>query len=230
MLISTTGRPAALGKRLTLLASLLLLASAAQAQIGMLVAAAINAKQAADMQFVTKGKGTYQVADGTWQSNYLMLTQGGLQAGKGKKMSFVAKDVLRQVVISRDTFAVVAAVHYSPTGKDQQPAPVLDVVARRTWRRPQVEMLEYVSAYSSSMPVLRFPDGRAAALPNNVKSFRAAMLLLVGDHPKLAEQLQTTDLNTEHLRQILDAYLRWKPAGFDPTALLAAMPAANAAK
>ena len=227
MRLSTADRVLAAARRLGLLLLLsLLFAPATHAQIGSLIVAAIDAKNASNMQFVTKGKGSYQLTDGSWQRDYLLLTQRGMEVGKGKKAKYVGPDVLQQVVISIDTFAVVHAVHFPPD-KNQLASPALDVVARRNWRCPQVELLDYSTTFGNAMPLLRFPDGRAVVLPKDPKGFRAAMLLLVGDQPNLAAQLRTNELNATNAQQILSVYLRWKPTGFDPTALLAAMPAAK---
>lgn len=227
MRISTAGRALATARRLGLLLLLsLFFAPATHAQIAALIVAAADAKHASNIQFVTKGNGSYQLTDGTWQRNYLFLTQRGMEVGKGKKAKYVGPDVLQQVVISIDTFAVVHKVHF-PADKNQVPSPALDVVARRNWRCPQVELLDYSTTFGNPMPLLRFPDGRAVVLPRDPKGFRAAMLLLVGDQPNLADQLRTNELDASHARQILTVYLRWKPTGFDPTALLAATPAAN---
>jgi hypothetical protein len=228
-LVNSSGLPhrAAIARVFSLLL-LLLGAQTAHAQLVNLISTAgmliINGAMAADMEFVSKGKGSYQLPDASWQSNYVVVTNKGLEVGKGKQASPVALDAFRQAVVNLDTFAVVPAVRFLPAGKEQQPVAPITLLGRRVLHRPQVELLEYATV-SGAVPVLRFPDGQAVALPKKPKDFRAAMLLLVGDQPRLAEQLRGNELEATHARQILDVYLRWKPAGFDPTALLAAAPA-----
>ncbi|RTQ50789.1 hypothetical protein EJV47_09210 [Hymenobacter gummosus] len=234
MLLSTPGarrRPAAAAKRLGLIAALLLGAQVCYAQVAQLVGLAIlmsanGGSMGPDMQFVSKGKGSYQLPDASWQTSYVTVTNKGLEAGKGKQAIPMEFNEFRQAVVNLDTFAVVTDVRFMPVDKDAQPVRPVTLLGRRVLHRPQVELLEYATV-TGAVPVLRFPDGRAVALPKKPKDFRAAMLLLVGDQPKLAEQLRGNELEATHARQILDVYLRWKPAGFDPTALLAAAPAAQ---
>lgn len=203
------------------------LSTASHAQVGLIMAATRLGTSAvllatADHQYMVKGPGSYQLTSADWQPGTLQLTNTGLTVGKGKTAQPFALDKLQQVVVRTDTFAVVHNARVSGTAS----AVAAPLLGRRVWRVPQVEQFEFHSA-GGVLPLLRFPDGRAVVLPSKPKDFRAAMLKLVGDHPKLGAQLQTNELEPMYLRSILATYLQWKPAGFDPTALLAEQPAAK---
>jgi hypothetical protein len=193
----------------------------ALAQAGLIVglvrtAANVTLLATADYNFVRKGKGSYQLAsEAAWQpSEQLVLSGWGLQVGRKDAQAYNLEQ-LSQVVLYADTFAVVQSVEFPKPAKAKptdNTGPVT-VVARRVWRRPQVELLEFASA-AGPVPVLRFPNQRAVALPTKRKEFQQAMLAVVGDHPGLANQLRTNQLDASHTRQILEFYLKTKPEGF----------------
>ncbi|KUG09422.1 hypothetical protein ASU33_16980 [Solirubrum puertoriconensis] len=192
-----------------------------------LVRTAVNVTMlaTADHQFARKGKGSYQLEANaaTWQPAKLLLTNNLLQAETGKDEQRYSLGELRQAVIGTDTFAVVHSVQFPPSGKDKQPVPPTTVLGRRTWRRPQVELFEFASA-GGMVPVLRFPNQKALALPTQRKEFQQAMQAVVADHPMLSQQLQSGQLDVTHTRAILDAYLRNKPEGFNTNAIFARQP------
>jgi hypothetical protein len=170
---------------------------------------AVTTLATAENQFRVKGNGSYQLNTANWESGPLQLTNYGLVIGKRKEEKNIDLQEFRQVVISIDTFAVLHNVKFP----DQDLPSAVPIVGRRTWRRPQVELFEFSGA-SGTLPVLRFPDQSAIALPVKNKEFRAAMLTLVGDHAILAGQLRKDFLTVTNTRAILEAYLNWKPEGF----------------
>lgn len=197
------------------------LSTATHAQVGLIMAAARLGMAAAtlasaDIQYTCKGPGSYQLTSADWQPAPVGLTNGSLTAGKGREARQFSLEEVRQVVVRTDTFVVVRNAKF-PDANAISAAPTL---GRRTWRHAQVELFVDYSAHGT-LPMLRFPDGKVLVLPRKPKDFRAAMLKLVGDQPRLAEQLRGSDLEPVHTRQILDAYLRWKPTGFDTTASFA---------
>ncbi|GAB3831616.1 hypothetical protein [Hymenobacter jeollabukensis] len=197
------------------------LSTASHAQVGLIMAAARLGVAAAtlanaDMQYTCKGPGSYQLNSADWQPAPIVLTNGNLTAGKGKEAKQFGLEEVRQVVVRTDTFVVVRNVKF-PGANAISAAPTL---GRRTWRHAQVELFNYYAA-AGALPMLRFPDGKVLVLPIKPKEYRAAMLKLVGDQPKLAEQLRGNELEPVHTRLILDTYLRWKPTGFDTTASFA---------
>ncbi|AYA37307.1 hypothetical protein D3Y59_09730 [Hymenobacter oligotrophus] len=201
--------------------------TSASAQAGLivgLVRAAVNVTllATADTEFARKGKGSYQLeaAAGSWQTGKLLLTNNLIEVEAGKEDQRYSLGELRQAVIGTDTFAVVHSVQFPPSGKDKRPVPPTTVLGRRTWRRPQVELFEFASA-GGMVPVLRFPNQKALALPTQRKEFQQAMQAVVADHPVLSQQLQSGQLDATHTRAILDAYLRNKPDGFNTTAIFA---------
>lgn len=187
--------------------------------IGMAVPDNLHPMTLANTQYACKGMGSYQLRSAPWQSAYLELTNTELRAGKYKDIQQFSLEDLQQVVVRADTFVVVHNVKFPDSEATFDEA----VLGRRSWRRPQVELFEY-SAAAGTLPMLHFPDGKAVVLPKKPKDFRAAMLLLVGDHAQLAEQLRGTSFSPADAPQILDMYLRWKPAGFNTAALWAAPP------
>ncbi len=192
--------------------------------VGIVAVLVANSVAAADMQFVTRGRGQFhRVGGAAWETDYLVLTSRNVTVGQGSAANTLHLEALEGVVIHQDSFAVVRQAHFALVAKGKEALPPATVLGRRLWRRPQVELLSY-RATAGELPLLRFVDGKAAVLPKKPRDFRAAMLLLVGDHPILAQQLKGGEsaLQPEHLRQILEVYLRWKPAGFDTTAFFAA--------
>ncbi|GAB2957416.1 hypothetical protein GCM10027048_24940 [Hymenobacter coalescens] len=86
-----------------------------------------------------------------------------------------------------------------------------------------MEFFEFNSA-SGLVPVLRFPNGTALALPQDRTAFQQLMLTVVGDHPVLGSQLRAGQYDVIHARPILEYYLRDKPGGFGLIAQPAAAP------
>ena len=186
-----------------------------QAQVDQLMAAApigvaaVVPLAAPDPGYSSKGPGAYQLVSGQWQQASIALTNSGLTVGKGAQARSFGLEQVRQVVVQADTFVVVSNAKF-PDANTVSAAPTL---AQRKWRRPQVELLEYHSA-SGVLPLLRFPDGRAVVLPRKRKEFCANMLLLVSAHPGLDNQFAEFSPDAGYARQILEEYLRLKPAGF----------------
>lgn len=172
--------------------------------------------------YFRRGKGRYQLAGAEWQTDRVAVNNVQIAVGGGREPQTYYLNDVRQVVIGADSFVTVFDVR---RWSQPQAAPTL-VLGKRTWRRPQVELFT-VNTFAGEVPVLRFPDQTAVALPLRQKDYQQAMLALVGDYPALATQLRTGQLEASHTAQILETYLRWKPAGFDLTTLLAARPAAK---
>lgn len=172
--------------------------------------------------YFQRGKGRYQLAGADWQTDRVAVNNVQIAVGGGREPQTYYLNDVRQVVIGADSFVTVFDVQ---RWGQPQAAPTL-VLGKRVWRRPQIELFT-VHAFAGEVPLLRFPGQKAVALPLRQKLYEQAMLALVGDYPVLAAQLRTGQLNASHTLQILEAYLRWKPAGFDPTALLAQQSAAK---
>ncbi|MCC3158099.1 hypothetical protein LJ737_12695 [Hymenobacter sp. 15J16-1T3B] len=209
-----------LGRPGLLTALALALSTCCQAQVGLLIGAATAAF---DDKFYRAGPGSYQLNGAPWQPHAeLRVSNSGMVVGKGKATQRYWLDKFSQVVISADSFAVVGNARM---GKALKPVdgPLL---GQRVWRQPQVELFDF-RALGGPLPLLRFPDQTALVLPRRCRDYCDVMLLLVGDHPALAEQLRQGAFDASHTRQILSTYLAWKPAGFDTKALSAAAPAAK---
>ncbi|MCC2547746.1 hypothetical protein LJY25_14940 [Hymenobacter sp. BT175] len=211
--------------RALLLLLFLVISAPVRAQIGAVMAlarigtsVAINSMM--DQTFRINGSGGYQLTSaGEWvPAERLELSSKGLMIGKGKAARELTLTDFSQTIIRGDTFAILRGVQFPGAAVDPQAAPLF---AKRTWHHPQAELYEFVSG-SGAVPLLRFPDGSAVMVPVKKKEFQYTMLALVGDHPTLARQLQANELSSVHLREILRAYLTWKPAGLTkpaPTAL-----------
>ncbi|GAB2957411.1 hypothetical protein GCM10027048_24930 [Hymenobacter coalescens] len=127
-----------------MLAALCLLAGGAHAQAALIVNAVRAATNVAliataDQQYFRKGKGSFQLRDSlNWQPwTAVYLTNNGLRAGSGKAEKAYALPEFRQVVLGRDTFAVVEHVRFpAPTKAGAPPIPPTTVLGRLMWRRP----------------------------------------------------------------------------------------------
>jgi hypothetical protein len=193
-------------------------AGQAQGVVPVLVTLGLNLASLSETEkfFYRSGKGSYQVEDAEWQTDHVAINNELIAVGRGREPRTYYLNQVQHVVLGIDTFSTV---HNVAVWGQPQAAPLL-IIGRRTWRRPQAELF-LVTAGGGTVPVVRFPDQAAIALPVRKRDFQQAMLALVGDHPILAEQLRAGQLDASYTKQILEVYLRWKPAGFDTTALFA---------
>ena len=198
----------------------LLGAPAAQAQLaGAVTGLIIGGVSKSQNQFRGPGefyrKGTFQLANGTWQSGRFYYDWQNLYIAdpqsKSKKAppQRCAIDSLRGFAFGTDTFCIVHRFTLPKTGEYIRSG--FAQLLYRAGTSQVVEYTDYLTGLRSARTysLLCRPD-TTIVLPTNPQELRCVAAYAVRDHPAMSAQvLQIKEFQPEDLQRVLGAYGRW---------------------
>ncbi|AWM34760.1 hypothetical protein [Hymenobacter nivis] len=201
----------------------LLGAPAAQAQLaGAITGLIIGGVSKSQNQFRGPGefyrKGTFQLANGTWQPGRFYYDWQNLYIAdpqsKSKKAppQRCAVDSLRGFAFGTDTFCIVHRFTVPKTGEC-----VRSSFARRLYRAGAIQVVAYTDYLTGlrsarTYSLLCRPD-TTIVLPTNPQELRRVLAFVVADSPSLLAQLQRVQgIQPEELKPFIETYGRWKAA------------------
>ncbi|AMJ64619.1 hypothetical protein [Hymenobacter sp. PAMC 26628] len=197
----------------------LLGAPAAQAQLaGAITGLIIGGVSKSQNQFrgpdAVYRKGTFQLANGTWQSGRFYYDWQNLYIAdpQSKKAppQRCAVDSLRGFAFGTDTFCIVHRFTVPKTGEY-----IRSGFARKMYRAGNVQANDYTDypvglRYSKSYTLLCRPD-TTVVVPTSPQDMQRVAAYLVRDYPALSTQvLQMKEFQPEDLQRVLGAYGRWQ--------------------
>ncbi|TPG72405.1 hypothetical protein [Hymenobacter nivis] len=198
----------------------LLGAPAAQAQAAAITGLIISGIAKSQNQFRGPGefyrKGTFQLANGTWQSGRFYYDWQNLYIAdpqnKSKKAppQRCAIDSLRGFAFGADTFCVVHRFTVPKTGEY-----IRSGFARKVYRAGNVQANEYTDyqvglRYANPYTLLCRSD-TTVVVPTKPQEMRRLAAYMVQGYPELAaEVLKIKEFQPEDLQRVLGIYSRWQ--------------------
>lgn len=205
----------------------LLGAPAAQAQLaGAITGLVIGGVSKSQNQFrgpdAVYRKGTYQLANGTWQPGRFYYDLQNLYIADPQNKSKKAPpqrcpiDSLRGFAFGTDTFCIVRRFTVPRTGEY-----VRSGFARKAYRAGGIQVSEYTDyrtgLRNANLYVLLCRPDTTVVVPANPQDERRTVAYVVQDYPALSAQvLQMKEFAPEDLPRVLGIYDRWKAFGARP--------------
>lgn len=171
--------------------------------------------------------GSYQLADGSWQSGKLYFAPGRQLEVKPpdtkQHLVYWPTDV-RRFVIGADTFGVASDLTVTSRRRIPQ------VFARQLYRTPYHTVFFYQTpdhtleseftgvdaALQGNYTIVQATGGPSICVPQGRGAFTEAMLPFFGDCPELAEGIKRGKLGPQHVQRIAATYAKWKRASPAP--------------
>ena len=161
-------------------------------------------------------KGTFQLANGTWQLGWFYYDWQNLYIAdpesKSKKAppQRCAVDSLRGFAFGTDTFCIVRRFTVPKTGEY-----VRSSFARRLYRAGGIQVNEYVDYRTglrdAKLYTLLCRADTTVVVPTSPQDAQRVTAYTVRDYPALSAQvLQMKDFQPEDLQRVLGAYGRWQ--------------------
>ncbi|MBO3271542.1 hypothetical protein [Hymenobacter defluvii] len=161
-------------------------------------------------------KGWYQLRDGSWHEGRILpdkeqITVKSLDKKDKSVTSYQAGEVVCYTLagITGDTMRV--ASNFTIPRKEEYHA---NSFVRQVFRQGGYRLSEYIRpaavGYGTAYQLLELPGQSIQVVPTKYKEFQEMMLRLFSDHPGLVMQLEAGRLGPDKMRDMLEAYARWK--------------------
>lgn len=171
--------------------------------------------------------GSYQLADGGWQSGQLYFSPGRqleVKQPDSKQRAVYWPTDVRRFVIGVDTFGVASDLTVTSRRRIPQ------VFARQLYRTPyhtvfyyqapdktlESEFTEFDVDLTGSFTIVQATGGPSIRVPQGRGAFTEAMLPFFGDCPELAEDIKRGKVGPQHVQRMAATYAKWKRANPAP--------------
>lgn len=161
-------------------------------------------------------KGWYQLRDGSWHEGRILpgaeqITVRGLDKKDKAETPYQAGEVVRYTLAGSTGDTMRVASNFTIPRKEEFHA---HSFVKQVFRRGDYTLSEYIRpssmGYGTAYQLLELPGQPVQVVPTKYKEFQELMLRLFSDHPGLVMQLKAGRLGPDKLRDMLDAYARWK--------------------
>ncbi|GAB2957405.1 hypothetical protein GCM10027048_24920 [Hymenobacter coalescens] len=163
-------------------------------------------------KFKTHKPGSYQLADGSWQTGKLFLEEGGaalsVRETESKERVQYAAGIVTRFVVDADTFGV--ARDFDQNSRLH----VARAFGKQLYRTPYHILYLYQGPSVGDNPgghmlVLQPANGPAVLVPQGRANFTEAMLPQFGRCPEVAKGIEGAKLGPQHMKRIMTTYAQW---------------------
>lgn len=171
--------------------------------------------------------GSYQLADGRWESGQLYFSPGRqleVKQPDNKQRAVYGPTEVTRFVIGADTFGV--ATDLAVTSRRRVP----QVFAQQLYRTPyhtvfyyqvpdktlKSEFTEFDMDLTGSFTIVQAAGGASIRVPQGRGAFTEAMLPFFGSCPELADGIKRGKLGPQHVQRIAATYAKWQRTNAAP--------------